>query len=544
MKRNRAVMAAVLAAAMLASAGCARKEAGGTETGEARQISLDKGPSWSQDKTPYTLKWFVAYDWYGKTFNPALNWGDKKILDSTGTALEITAGNTEKLNLLISTGDLPDMVTFDIIAAQRTLLEDGGVLLDLEELAAKYAPDLNVPQSQKDWYRAKDGKWYAIASFYYGPERTSPEFGGYYVTHNLNYARKDILDQIGISIEDLQTKEGFLNALREVKRRKMQYNGKEILPYIGGWPDGLAAQFGADLEDPAGNLLNIRRQNEYLEALLYMNTLFNEGLITDEQYTMNTQQRDQKVANGEVFAASGWVTVENPRKALYSLDPGAQFLYAGVIRGGAGGRQPILEGVSCGGWTGTMITKNCKNPAKAIQFLSYMTSEEAALDAYYGTGVYDVINGKAARKPAAVKEFADNYQAAFSKYMYDISFFMDWTIIEKYSPEPGQDALYYERDHYKQEHDRSITLYDNKAFTLVMPDDGTDLSVTKVRVDDYWNQQEPKMIMAKSGAECERIYREALAQADALGMKELDDYQNSRFKENKKKLGVLRIWPR
>ena len=63
------------------------------------------------------------------------------------------------------------------------------MVLDLEELSEKYAPDLNVPQSQKDWYRNDDGKWYSLVSFYYGPERCTDEFGGFLVTHNSNFCK-------------------------------------------------------------------------------------------------------------------------------------------------------------------------------------------------------------------------------------------------------------------------------------------------------------------------------------------------------------------
>jgi hypothetical protein len=52
------------------------------------------------------------------------------------------------------------------------------------------------------------------------------------------------------------------------------------------------------------------------------------------------------------------------------------------------------------------------------------------------------------------------------------------------------------------------------------------------------------MVMASNAAECTRLYREALAQADAIGMKELDEFQNQKFQENKKRLGAKILWPR
>ena len=87
-----------------------------------------------------------------------------------------------------------------------------------------------VPQSQKDWYRNDDGKWYSLVSFYYGPERCTDEFGGFLVTHNSNFVRTDLLEQIGMSMEDLKTKEGFYEALKKVKDEKLQYDGMDVIP--------------------------------------------------------------------------------------------------------------------------------------------------------------------------------------------------------------------------------------------------------------------------------------------------------------------------
>lgn len=46
----------------------------------------------------------------------------------------------------------------------------------------------------------------------------------------------------------------------------------------------MAQQFGAQQEDEQGNLLDIKLQPEYLEALKFYNKLYTEGLIT----TMNS----------------------------------------------------------------------------------------------------------------------------------------------------------------------------------------------------------------------------------------------------------------
>ena len=104
----------------------------------------------------------MAYDWYGKKFDEANNLFDKKLYEETGVKIDIQTGDTDKLNMLIQTGKLPDIITLDANSTQRKLLEDNGMVQPLKPLMDQYAPDLLVPQSMIDWYTAKDGNWYSI----------------------------------------------------------------------------------------------------------------------------------------------------------------------------------------------------------------------------------------------------------------------------------------------------------------------------------------------------------------------------------------------
>jgi len=510
-------------------------------TGAADTVEFD-GPSWKRDTTPITVDWFVAYDWYSKVFDPVNNLADKALQEETGITLNIITGDTDKLNALIMTNDLPDIVTFDAIATQRTQLENSGMVYDLEELANKYAPDLNIPQSQKDWYRNKDGKWYSAISYFYASERVNDEFGGFFVTHNNNYVRVDLLEKLGLTMDDLKTKDGLFNALKAVKDQKLQYNGLDVIPITGVYALHMAQQLGMQLEDENGNLLSAYHQPEYLEALLFYNKMYREGLITSDEFTQDITMRDQKVASGQVFFAQGWITVKQPRQALFSADSNAKMLYAGHLIGGDNGKTPYLESVNSQGWTTTMITKNAKHPERIITLFAYLTQESVTLDEEYGYGCYDIVDGKVVRKPEAIEEYNKDYNAAYNKYNMNLQFMVDYTINQKYE---NVDAVTseMERDRIAMERDKSFNIYDNKCFSDVKPEAGTDLAGIDAQVTDYWRSAEPKMIMASSAEECERLYREALDQIEALGYSQLMEYQNQRFQENKAKLGIKFAWP-
>lgn len=536
----------VLLILTLALTGCGKGgngEKGGKEKSQdALEPMVLAEKSWETDKTPITITWFVAYDWYSKGWNPGNNTSDTKILMDTGVTLEITSGDTDKLNALISAGKLPDLITMDVTATQRTLLENGDKLLPLEPLFEQYAPDVNIPGSMKDWYRNENGNWYSIASYYYGPERVNEGFGGYLVTHNNNFVRQDLLEEINMTIEDLTTKEGLLRALRAAKN--LTYDGMDIIPYSGWWTKNFAEQFGIDREDKDGNLLSMIRQPEWLEALKFANTLYREGIITDEEFTQNQSQRDQKIASGQVFFMTGTSVVQSPKEALYSYDPEALIVYAGQVQGGDLGKKPLLEGVSSGGWTATMITSNAQNPARIAQFISYMTQEEHTLNAgpAVGADTYDLVDGKMVRKQAVIEAFERDYSAAAAKYLMNIEFFVDWTIIQKYTGDVPQTI--WEEQVLQIERDERTNIYDSKTFGAIAPIGGSDLAAAKAAIDAYYDTAEKAIIMAENEEECERLYVEVIKTMESSGWKDVEAYENKKFQEAKAKLGIQYAWPR
>ncbi|MEG0049843.1 MAG: extracellular solute-binding protein [Clostridia bacterium] len=504
--------------------------------------------SWTAAKNePHTITWFVAYDWFGTVFDPVNNEGCKVLLADTGITLEFSSGDMDKLNMLITTGNLPDVITMEATATQRKMLEDAGALEPLEPLIKEYAPDMNVPQSMLDWYRNDNGNTYSLASFYYGDERTSKEYGGMYVTHNKNFARSDILEQIGMTYDELNSKEGMLKALRAVKEKNIQYNGKAVIPY-GSFDaasmmdlEMLSTQFGWQPENKDGTLNTLRRAPEYLEALLWLNTLYNEGLMTDEVFTWNDQQRNEAVASGSVFAGTGWTGIHrDARKALYAADNNAKMLFAG--RMDADNKDVYYSGINCAGWTSTMMNAKAEHKDRIIQLFSYLTSDVSTLNVNYGTNVYDIVDGKMVMKPEVQAEFDADPTLARAKYVFDFAYLADWTIIQKYWPDPVT-TNEVELDIQKAEMEKDLRIYDNKCFVALDPDAGTDLAAKWTIIDDQWKQQLPQMIMAPTAEECEAMWKSTLEEIDKLGFPEIEAYRQKKFDMNKARLGLEFAYP-
>ena len=80
-----------------------------------------------------------------------------------------------------------------------------------------------------------------------------------------------------MTMDDLHTKDGFYQALKKVKDQKLQYDGMDVIPLTGVYPVNMAQQFGAQQEDEQGNLLDIKLQPEYLEALNSITSCIRKG---------------------------------------------------------------------------------------------------------------------------------------------------------------------------------------------------------------------------------------------------------------------------
>lgn len=500
-------------------------------------------PSWKQDTSPCTVSWFLAYDYYGKVFSPDSNAFDKKMLEETGITLDIQTGDTDKLNMLIQTNKLPDVFTLDANSTQRKLLESNGMAQPLDTLKEQYAPDLVVPQSMIDWYTADDGHWYSIASFYYGEDNVEYN-NGYFETHVQNYVRDDILKEIGMTYDDLRTKEGFLNALRAVKEKNIQYNGQTVVPYMLLFTElgaeHVAYQLGASEEDADGNYQSIYTTPQFREAMLLFNQMYHEGLLTDASFTMDLTQLQQEVAAGRVFATTTKTNASIPRDSLYAADNNAKMLYAGQFTGDTND-QVMVPAKTNMGWTATLINKNAAHPDRIIRMFAYLNTKEAALDNEYGVGGWTLgEDGLVIRDPeiAALRE--SNPTEFTAKYAGDMGWTSDYTIIQGTL---SLDDSVWAQDVYNQTHDDNIIIYDDKCFGDVAPEAGSDEAAIQARIKEYRTQALGRIITAPTAEQCEAELDAALAEMESLGLSKLVAYQNELFQKNKAKLGLEFAFP-
>lgn len=513
-------------------------------TGTSAAAPANYEHSWEEDTSDCTITWFWAYDWYGKKFDEVNNEFDKKLYEKTGIKIDVQTGGIDKLNMMIQTGKLPDVITLEASSTQRKLLEDQGLVQPLGKLRDEYAPDFAVPQSMIDWYTAPDGNWYSVASFYYGDDNIKDN-KGYYETHNQNFVREDLLNEIGMTKDDLRTKEGFLNALRAVKEKNLQYNGQQVVPYMGLFTDSrgdffMAQQLGASLEDKNGNFQSYYTTPEYREAMLMLNQMYREGLMTDESLTVNQDQLEKALAAGRVFATTGRSWATNARSSLHLADNNARIAYAGQFTGDTN-KEVLVPAVASGGWTATMINKDAEDPDRIIRLFAYLSSKEAVMDNLWGTDCWTMDADGIVTQNADIIELEQSDPVAAAKFKGDFPWIGDHTLVQ--GSTGRAEGTPFADDDYLMSHDDRITVYDGKCFANVVPDAGSEESTIETRVEEYMKQAIGRIITASSAEECEAELDSALTEIEQLGLSKLVEYQNTQFQQNKQRLGLKFAFP-
>ena len=112
---------------------------------------------------PYTFDLFVDWTWLAyDTFEGGIC--QEYMLEETGITIDMTkATDAEQLNLMIASGELPDLVVCSA-SAKVTRLSDPDLSYPLQELIDEYVPAWQVPEVEQNLnaYFSSDGNYYML----------------------------------------------------------------------------------------------------------------------------------------------------------------------------------------------------------------------------------------------------------------------------------------------------------------------------------------------------------------------------------------------
>lgn len=291
------------------------------------------------------------------------------------------AESSVAFNLLLQDEELPSIIFGGIDMTRRTELYNDGLIYDLTDYLAEYAPDfweyINLPENEanKRVITNSEGK---ILAF---PFIRESDFN---ITYLGPVIRKDWLDELGLDMP--VTLDDWENVLVAFKEKYGAYLTTRLGRFQAGISSGTGAYaalgFGCYVD--GGEVKCANTQAEWKEMLTYLHRWYEKGLLDPDFTTLDDATIRSKALNGEcgivVTATSQLTNFISDAKAE---ETGAEWVGLSHPRTAEGAPTSYIQTDSqtVRPDKGAVITTSCSEEEliTAIKFLNYGFSEEGML---------------------------------------------------------------------------------------------------------------------------------------------------------------------
>ena len=332
------------------------------------------------------------------------------IRDKIGVTVEfegIMMKETEKLNLMFGSGDMPDMInapfwggTGGETGVIKKAAEDG-LLIALEDLIPQYpniadAYDIGVVsrkylENDLDDPRF-DGHRYVLPTEVAGDleDITNWAYGV--------FVRADVAETLGVDPTEIKTSEELYDFMKAAQEYGFEDINGNPIPYVAstyhmGWSYGDYAQSFNEKKMTSYSLTEDGKvtydslSENYIEKNLFIWKLVHEGLLDPECFRTNDDIAKEKTGNGSVLftCAQYGVTIDATKQTgLYDTNPEMRYIPVGPLqfKGGEPAVQTSAEGRS--GSPALIFPTTCSNIDAALTWLDYMNSKEGTKLICYG----------------------------------------------------------------------------------------------------------------------------------------------------------------
>lgn len=515
----------------------------GSVNTENTQIVVDENaPAWQRYAgEEITLDWYINYSWF------ATPWGEnlvsQTITEETGVSVNFITpmGNEEeKLNALIASNKLPDIITLGYWETQIDEIIEKDMVYALNELADEYDPYFYTVTDEAvvNWYTEEDGNIYAYPNSSISPQDLEENDN---IGSNQTFlVRKDIYEALGSP--DMSTPEGFARAVRKAAALYSDVNGKELIP-IGAHVfdetgsvsfDKYLMNFLAIPWEKDGKLYDRYTDAEYITWLKLFRQLGEEGYLANDIFVDTRTQMEEKLAEGRYFCMIYQYTdLLAQQRILYENNPESIYIAVEGPRNSAGD-DPTLPTTNINGWTVTMISKNCKEPARAIAFMDYLMSEHGQKRIFLGVeGItYDMVDGKPVLRDE-VKALLDTNREQYDKvYGADDAYWMlQDNAMQLQWEQKSIPAIQQLKDWALQ-----YPTY-NGAYDMYLPIE-SEYAKVETQINKLWSEVLPELLLASTEEEFDAILEDFVARRQELGFEALMEEKTAYMIEAKEKLGI------
>jgi len=311
----------------VAASGCSKGGEGNAPSGTSKTDGQQKGQV--QDIKPMTIR--IVTNSQNAKFPDGMDIERNPYMDyirqNTNLDVKVTLppvdGYDEKLNAIMASGDLPDLLTSGN-ASWFVNYVNQKALMPLNELIDKYGPDLKKNIPQEAWEQVTiDGNIYAVPSL--------NEASG----NGIVYARKDWLDRLGL--QPPKTLDEYYNVMKAFVERDPDGNNKNdtlgfsLKERLSG-AEVFFGAFGTQIYNNNwyvrdGKLVNGSILPETKDALAYLAKLYQDKLL-DQEFPLNkTALFNEKVANGKIGLFVGsWTETRGSIETNRQNDPKAEWI--------------------------------------------------------------------------------------------------------------------------------------------------------------------------------------------------------------------------
>ena len=492
---------------------------------------LDEELEWKDKTDPITLDVFynapAGYEYPG--------WGNdmvsQEITNRTGVSLNFTFAQTtenEQLNTLMASNKLPDLIVTSDNAIRAKLIEEE-MVYSLDELIDQYCPRFRtiIPKRQNILFTEADGKMYTLANWFGDPQMMKDIKGRLPAGAGL-VINKEMYAELGSPKMD--TLDEYFDVLMMAKEKwpDMPYY---VFDSYNGMDDLISRIYGGQnmkvIEDDKVHM-NFRDES-YQNAIKFINKLYRAGLYNPENFAVTSEQYVEAIKNNKIFSHWGWCA------NIMAYDMTMDTVYEVVeVPEVEGYEYRITDMTGSMGLGSVYISKNCKDPERAILLLEFLASMEGQLLNYYGVEDRDFTIEEGVCRRSDEIEAA---RADFSKFTQEYGIVLGMNnlgVVGNFIDHNGYywsgktNPLY--NGLYKYE-DEARDEFINTCITI--PAGDTEMAVVESNIMKLWQTYRPKFFLAESEEACMEEYNKFIKEAESIGLNDLEEAYTTRYLELK-----------
>lgn len=305
--------------------------------------------------------------------------------------------NRQKLNLVLASGQLPDIImNFGIPLNEQQTMADQGLILPLNDLIDQYGYEFKEVMKMypvEETFSLADGKMYSM-----------PHINDcYHCQHSQKaWIYKPWLDKLGLKVPT--TTDELEQVLIAFKTQDPNGNGiADEIPWsgaqTGSWHAALdqfimnSFVYNPDLGPVThmfvenGKIKMAYAEPGWKEGIIYLNKLYKQGLIDPEVFT-NDMTKHKGLGEYPDNAIMGFTQAGWPGMFI-DWNAGAstrwqEYVPVAPLKGPSGLQLSPATPYGFGGTGAAMITKDCKYPEAAFRLIDLFYSYEATMRSVYG----------------------------------------------------------------------------------------------------------------------------------------------------------------